>query len=200
MHELETIAKDFLDTLGAAASRMRCVGIATVKTVSGSIDTAITLAVRPSIWRTDENGKAKEPPNILDVPLFCLNTGGWGVRMVPAVGDKVLLLVSDDCLTEWKSEKDSDHVTTKDKRVHAYTDALAIPFAHSTNSSSTKMLIGSMSGGTSIEISLTGITLHGNVDVTGLLRVGTANPAAAVTVNTHTHAAGTPNTGPPNPG
>jgi len=120
--------------------------------------------------------------------------------MVPAVGDKVLLLVSDDCLTEWRSQKDADHVATKDRRAHAFTDAIAIPFAHATNSASTKMLIGSMTGGASAEISATGITINGNVDVTGVLRVGTLVPATAVTVNAHTHAAGTPNTGPPNPG
>lgn len=164
-----------------------------VQSVSGASPN-IKLTVQPMVAAIDKDGIPRPYNVVNDVPLFPIGGGGWRLDVTPGSGDIVLLIFADRPLDDWKRTKSTTEPTGK--RSHALQDAVAIPIGVGSGASSGIALTHS-SGSPAISLTSTGTEITGNLDVTGLVQVGTINPPTAFTVNTHVHPAGTPNTGAP---
>lgn len=167
-----------------------------VKSVSGSHPN-VRLRVQPMLSPPDIDGVTHEAPDIYEVPLLTIGGGGWRVEITPGEGDIVWLLHSDRSLDEWKSKKSV--VAPRATRTHAQQDAVAIPLSLG-NGSSPELVLRHESGTPAISLTSTGVEIAGNLDVTGLVRGGTATPATAVSLTTHTHPVSGDSTLAPNPG
>lgn len=192
MRDDQTTSEVFRESLLRVLSGTCVSGPGLVRSVSGD-----TAEVVPMVNRIDEEGVARPYSPIPNVSVLKIGGAGWEIDVSPSAGDIVWLFFADGSLDEWRGSKSV--VTPQSKRSHALTDAVALPLNFGGGAGGT-LRIRNTSGTVSAEFAESGITLNGSVDVTGLLRVGTASPATAFTVNTHTHIETGGTTNPPTPG
>lgn len=173
-------------------------GKAFVKIAKVTANKGDTVDCIPQIAAVEEDGTPHPYPTCISVPLMTLGGGGGQVKVSPQPGDIVLLIVTDESLDEWRASK-SDTVPEAARHHAELTDAIAIPTAWGAASGASIELIN---GVTSLEVSSSGVTITGNLDVTGTV-TGLSGTPAQVGLASHTHIGVTPGqgtSGPPSPG
>jgi len=148
-------------------------------------------------------------PNVLDCPVMLMAGGDWSVNVELSQGDFVAVLYTSQPVALWAQGDES----TSELEHASVTNAIVLPCVTRQASANTTGVAAGITcknkaGTVQLKMSDAGIELKGQVEMTqtadvgGNMRVGTAVPIAAFTVNTHTHnvtAVGSP-TGPPIPG
>ena len=82
-------------------------------------------SVKPLLRRLDRDGTEQSRPIITNVPVVWPRAGGAAMTMPVERGDGVMVLFSDRSLDRWLSR--GGEVTPDDRRVHDYSDAIAVP-------------------------------------------------------------------------
>jgi len=82
-----------------------------------------TISAKPLISRF-VNGKKIDLPEFIEVPLVTLQGGASYLHFPIAVGDEVLLIISERCFDSWYAG--NDYAQPLEFRMHDYSDSFAI--------------------------------------------------------------------------
>lgn len=173
----------------------------------------MTLECQPTIkgvvTNPDQSISYVDLPVLLDVPIVFPGAGGFILTFPIAAGDEVLVIFSSRCIDAWW--QGGGVQIAPETRMHDLSDGFAIPGPRSqpkvvSGISSTKAQLRNNAGSVFLEIGASGISIQGNLSVTGSITAQGAVTSgvgpASVTLGTHTHTSTTPGnpTSPPTPG
>ncbi len=147
-----------------------------------------TASVQPALTENIQIGESDARPEKLplltDVPVYFPRAGGYCITLPVTKDDECLLIFSDMCIDGWwQSGGVQDQMET---RRHDLSDAVAIVGITSqprriVGYSPDKLQIRTDSGNVALEINQGGISIVGNLTVTGTITSGGIN------LNTHRH-------------
>lgn len=131
-------------------------------------------AIRESITNGDGTRKWVQLPLLLDVPLCIPRGGGFALTLPVKKGDECLVIFSDMCIDAWWSNGGIQNQI--ERRRHDLSDAICIPGIWSqkkkiSNYSTASAQLRTEDGSQKIDISSSKITISGNVDLNGTVKV-----------------------------
>lgn len=171
---------------------------------------AQTVDVRPQISRyifdEDTNERTAETlPDLYGIPVAFPRGGGFHVSFPLAADDYVLVICSEEPTLSWRSKAREVEPGLFDR--HGLNGAFALPCGYPDKEklpntpSTTELELASDNGNSILRMDSTGtITITGDLEVSGEVTAGNANPPTSVSLTTHTHPSGTGPTGAPTPG
>jgi hypothetical protein len=167
--------------------------------------------VQPLLKRRLKNGQVLSRAAITGVPVVFPAAGGGIITFPIQAGDTVLLIFSQRSIDRWV-QSDGGEVDPLDNRMHAISDAIAIPgltsFPNALSGDTDRVIIKfqgaqiALARDGSVEILAPGgLHVVGNVTVTGTITADGTVIGDGVNLKTHTHPGvqvGGSNTGAPN--
>ncbi len=154
-------------------------------------------AIRERVKQPDLTYKWVEIPLLVDVPVSIPRAGGFTLTLPIQKGDECVVVFLDMCMDGWFSNGGVQNQA--EKRRHDLSDGIAImgvwsqPRVISSYSTSGAQL-RTDDGSVFVEVSASGITMQGDVNITGALTTTGAikSPTAeigGIAMTTHTHVA-----------
>lgn len=175
---------------------------------------AMTCEVQPAIQAVIEGQdgvqQAVNLPLLLDVPIVFPKGGGFLITMPIAAGDEVLVVFSSRCIDAWWQSGGVQQAM--EARMHDLSDGFAIPGPYSQpnvpggvsaselqirNEANTARIAIGADGSVKL-VSATGVTVTGNLTVSGAITggaiVGSSIVTGGINLATHTHPVSVPAT------
>lgn len=159
--------------------------------------------VQPLINQKLTNGEVIKLPQIYNVPVVQLVSGGASITLPVKIGDKVLLIFADKSLEEWL--KSGKQVTPDDPRSNNLTDAIAIlglrDFGTNSPAQNNTDLLIKYSGSeivlkpngnidinaTNCNMTIDTVNIVGDINITGNVTISGTLSVAGKDFATHTH-------------
>jgi hypothetical protein len=150
----------------------------------------VQIAIKGEITDENENVQSVNYPLLLDVPIVFPSAGGFTLTMPITVGDEVLVIFASRCIDAWWQAGGVNNVPME-ARMHDLSDAFAMPGPKSKPNvigsiSATACQLRTNDGTVYLEVSATGVKVHGNLVVTGEVT------ASGIPLSTHLHGGVTP--------
>lgn len=157
------------------------------------------LAIQGVIENEDGSTQSINLPLLVDVPIVFPSAGGFTITFPIAVGDEVLVVFASRCMDSWWQSGGVGR--PMEARMHDLSDGFAIPGPKSQPNvvggiSATALQIRNNAGTSYIEIAANGaikivapigLTVQGNMHVTGGIITDADVNADGVSVKTHVH-------------
>lgn len=168
---------------------------------------ANTAVVQPAIQRVFVEGGPTNLPLLLDVPVYFPGGGDFTVTFPVAAGDECVLFFSERCIDFWHAQGDIKPPAVY--RLHDLSDAFAFVGIRNqkrrlANIQTDGMELRNADRSVAIKLTSTGIQVLGNITSTGTIQaqdviVPSSVPNVNITLSTHEHTPGNPQTGKPVP-
>lgn len=127
--------------------------------------------IQPGLLVSLTDGRDIRRPPLLDVPVLHPAGGGLLLHIPLEAGDPVLIVFSERGITAWKEALEESRADTVG--IHSERDAMCIPGFGPAGSATIRpgLSLQSTDGSVAIQVETGGITLRGDVTVTGRLAV-----------------------------
>lgn len=165
--------------------RTNTVKVGIIAKINGDNTINVQPAIQQIVKNTDLTTEYANLPVIKNVPV-CVPfapTIGMAITIPFAVGDNCVLLINDRSIDNWQTKGGvQPPVEDTEPRHHDLTDALALigvitAAKNIANYSNTAIEIRNLANTVAVSVNESGITLKGNVTVTGTLSVAGATTA-----------------------
>ena len=183
----EELYRTIMDTVSANL-RVAMPGI--IQSFNSTEQTVVVqLAVRERIKQPDLSFKWVQIPLLVDVPIVIPRAGGFSITLPVQEGDECLVVFADTIIDAWWANGGVQN--QPEKRRHDLSDGFAILGVWSQprvipNYSTSSAQLRTDDGSVYAEISTSGITLNGDVTITGSLTAPTAT-IGGIPMTTHVH-------------